>query len=82
MLMLGKIENIPNNSVHKESTCNVGHRGDMGSIRGQEDPLDKEVATYSSILAWEIPWTEEAGRLYSKVLKESDTTELRSIAQR
>ena len=61
--MLGKIENIPNNSVHKESTCNVGHRGDMGSIRGQEDPLDKEVATYSSILAWEIPWTEEAGRL-------------------
>ena len=39
MLMLGKIENIPNNSVHKESTCNVGHRGDMGSVPGQEDPL-------------------------------------------
>ena len=30
---------------------------------GQEDPLEKEMATQSSILAWEIPWTEEAGGL-------------------
>ena len=30
---------------------------------GQEDPLEKEMATYSSILAWKIPWTEEPGRL-------------------
>ena len=30
---------------------------------GQKDPLDKEMATHSSILAWEIPWTEEPGRL-------------------
>ena len=29
---------------------------------GQEDPLEKEMATHSSILAWEIPWTEEPGR--------------------
>ena len=29
----------------------------------QEDPLEEEVATYSSILAWEIPWTEEPGGL-------------------
>ena len=29
----------------------------------QEDPLEKEVATHSSILAWEIPWMEESGRL-------------------
>ena len=28
---------------------------------GQEDPLEKEMATHSSILAWEIPWTEETG---------------------
>ena len=28
---------------------------------GQEDPLEKEMATHSSILAWEIPWTEELG---------------------
>ena len=30
---------------------------------GQEDPLEKEMATHSSILAWEIPWREEHGRL-------------------
>jgi len=32
---------------------------------GQEDPLEKGTATHSSILAWRIPWTEEAGRLQS-----------------
>ena len=32
---------------------------------GQEDPLEKEIATHSSILAWRIPWTEEPGRLQS-----------------
>ena len=32
---------------------------------GQEDPLEKEMATPSSILAWEIPWTEEPGQLQS-----------------
>ena len=32
---------------------------------GQEDPLEKGMATHSSILAWRIPWTEEAGRLQS-----------------
>ena len=31
---------------------------------GQEDPLEKGMATHSSILAWRIPWTEEPGRLY------------------
>ena len=36
-----------------------------------EDPLEKEMATHSGILAWEIPWTEHLGRLQSK---ESDTT--------
>ena len=32
---------------------------------GGEDPLEEEMATYSSILAWKIPWTEEAGGLQS-----------------
>ena len=32
---------------------------------GQKDPLEKGIATHSSILAWRIPWTEEAGGLYS-----------------
>ena len=38
---------------------------DTGLIFGQEDPLEKEMATHFSILAWEIPWTEESGRLQS-----------------
>ena len=33
---------------------------------GQEDPLKKEMATHSSTVVWEIPWTEEPGRLQSK----------------
>ena len=41
---------------------------------GQEDPLEKEMATNSSILAWEIPWTEEPGGLQSMGLQESDMT--------
>ena len=36
---------------------------------GQEDPLEKGMATYSSILAWRIPWTEELGRLHSMGLQ-------------
>ena len=41
---------------------------------GWEDPLEKEMVPHSSILAWEIPWTEEPGRLQSMGLQESDTT--------
>ena len=36
---------------------------------GQEDPLEKEMATHSSILAWRIPWTEEPGGLQSTGLQ-------------
>ena len=39
---------------------------------GQEDPLEKEMATLSSIPAWRIPWTEEASRLESIGSQESD----------
>ena len=41
---------------------------------GQEDPLEKEMATHCSILAWEIPWTEDPGELQSTGLHESDRT--------
>ena len=41
---------------------------------GQEDPLEKERATHSSIVAWETPWTEEPAGLQSTEYKESDTT--------
>ena len=42
---------------------------------GWEDPLEKEMATHSSILAWKIPWTEEPGGLNPWGSKESVTTE-------
>ena len=41
---------------------------------GQEDLLEKKMVTHSSILAWEIPWTEEPGRLVHGLAKELDTT--------
>ena len=47
---------------------------------GQEDPLEKEMATHSSILAWRIPWTEESDRLQSMDVKELDTTEQLSFS--
>ena len=55
----------------KESTCNAG---DMGSILGREDLLEKEMATYCSILAWKVPWTEEPGGLQSMQSQELDMT--------
>ena len=49
---------FPGGSEGKVSVCNVGDPG-------WEDPLEKELATHSSTLAWKIPWTEEPGRLQS-----------------
>ena len=53
----------PGVSDDKDSACNAG---DSGPSLGQEDPLEKGMAVYSSILAWRIPWTEEPGRLQSR----------------
>ena len=56
----------------KNSPANAG---DAGSL-GQEGLLEKEIATHSSILAWEIPWTEEPGEAtVHGVSKESDMPE-------
>ena len=41
---------------------------------GQEDPLEKKMATHSNILAWRIPWTEEPGELQSMGSQDSDMT--------
>ena len=43
----------------------LANEGDLGSISGLEDPLEKAMAPHSSILAWEITWTEEPGGLQS-----------------
>ena len=53
---------FPGGSDGKESTGNVG---DLDFILGWEDPLEKEMATHSSILVWKIPSTEEPGKLQS-----------------
>ena len=64
---------FPGGSVVKNPPANAG---DVGSSLGWEDPLEREMVTHSSILAWEIPWTEEPGGLQSMgSQKESDMTE-------
>ena len=63
------MQGLPRWLSGKESAC----QGDMGSIPGSEDPLEKEMPTHSSILAWEIPWTEEPGGLPSLGLQKSQT---------
>ena len=52
----------PDGLAGKESACNAGgclQAGDPGSIPGSGNPLEKEMATHSSIPAWKIPWTEK-----------------------
>ena len=59
----------------KNLPANAGNR-DVGSMPGQEDPLEKGMASHSSILAWRIPWTEEPGGLQSMVSTNSQWGEL------
>ena len=56
----------------KNLPANVGNQ--VQSL-GRGDSLEKEMATHSSILAWEIPWTEKPGGLQFMESQESDTTE-------
>ena len=59
------LKGFPGGTSGKESSRQ--HRRQKTRVRflGQEDPLEKEMATHSSILAWRIPWTEEPDRLQS-----------------
>ena len=61
---------FPGGSDGKESDCNAGN---LGSIPGSEYPLEKGMATHSSILSWRIPRTEEPGGLHP--MESQDTTE-------
>ena len=57
---------FPNGASGKEPACQcTKHNETWVQSLGREDPLEKEMATHSSILAWRIPWTEEPGRLQS-----------------
>ena len=70
---------FPGRSEGKESACNASTETQVQSL-GQGDPLEKEMATYSSILAWRIPRTEESGWLQSTDRKELTTTEWLRLA--
>ena len=61
---------FPGGSVVKNPPANAG---DADWSLGQEDPLEKEIATHSNSLAWDIPWTEEPGVLQSTGLQQSRT---------
>ena len=58
--MLIKVLGFPGGSVVKNLPVNAG---DLGSVLGWEDSLEKEMVTHSSILAWEIPLTKQPGGL-------------------
>ena len=66
----------------KESICSSGDTGSSILSLGREDPLDEEMAPLSSILAWEIPWTEELGGLQSMGLQRVrlDSSDLTALA--
>ena len=52
----------------------LGQEDPVGGRKKKEDPMEKEMATHSNILAWRIPWTEEPGRLQSLGFQELDRT--------
>ena len=62
---------FPGGSEVKVSACSAG---DQGRSLGWEDPLEKEMAIHSSILAWRIPWTEKPGAATVHGHKELDIT--------
>ena len=67
-----KTTSFPGGSIGKESGYNTGDSRQCR--RPGFSSLEKEMATHSNILVWEIPWTEECGRLQSMGLKELDMT--------
>ena len=60
---------LPGGLSGKEPACQCRRHRGAGSIPGREDPLEEGMATYSSILAWRIPWAEEASRLQAGFAK-------------
>ena len=68
---------FPGGSVVKYPPAYAADAGDLGLITGpgrSPGEMEKEIATHSGILAWEIPWTEEPGGPQSMGLQELDTT--------
>ena len=72
---MANISCVPGGSVVKNLTANMEMQETQAQSLDQEDPLEQEIATCSTILAWKIPWVEELGWLQSIDCKESDMTE-------
>ena len=66
---------FPDGSVAKNLPANAGAAGDVCFILGSRDPLEKEMATHSSMLAWKIWWTEEPGGVQSQRVRHDWATE-------
>ena len=67
---------FPGGASGKEPTCKCRRFNRFGfDPWGQEDPLEEDMATHPSLLAWRTPGTEEPGGLQSMGFEESDTTE-------
>ena len=60
---------FPGGSVVKNPPAKQGMQKTQFQSLSQEDPLEEEMATHSSILTWKIPWTEEPGRIQSMGLQ-------------
>ena len=69
-ILSSKGSNKNANELRKIISRNAGLRRLKDHL---EDPLEKEMSTHSSILAWETPWTEEQGRLWSMESQKSQT---------
>ena len=70
MACIKSVLGFPGGSAVKHLPANIGDR--VLSL-GQENSLEKEIASHSSILAWEIPWTKEPGGLQSMGWQRSQT---------
>ena len=57
---------FPGGAVVKNLLANAGDTGDASLLPRSEDPLEEEMETHSSILAWEIPWVEERQSIESQ----------------
>ena len=75
-------QGFPGGSLVKNPPAKARNIIDVGSVVGQEDPLEEGMATRSSVLAWRVPWTEEPGWASPRGRKESDMTQMTEHVRR
>ena len=67
---------FPGGSSGEERACNAGDSGEPGLSLGWDDPLEEEMATHTSILAWRIPWKRNLAGYSPQGRTQLDTTEV------